>query len=111
MEIGTRELVQFGLLVATIAGSFQVVKSKLTRTMHDLEKIMKKLSNMHTRIDKIDARSAVLEHQVSIIASINSPKVLDDHARSHARLDAQINSLTKAMDNNIHMHNGKHPPV
>jgi len=111
MEIGARELVQFGLLVATIAGSFQVVKSKLIRTMQDLQKIMQELTDINTRVDDIDSKSAVLHHQISVIAGINSPKVLDDHARSHARIETQIEHLSVLVKDTIKMHNGRHPPV
>ena len=59
MELGARELLQFLLVVATIAGSFQVVRSQLTRVIQDLEKTIKEISTIHDRIDKVEANSAV----------------------------------------------------
>ena len=52
MEFGVRELVQFGTLLATLAGAFAVVKSQLTRVMEDLEKIGKELEKLNARLDE-----------------------------------------------------------
>ena len=70
MEFGTRELVHFCLLVATIAGSFQVVKSQLNRLMKDFEKALQEINDMNARLDKMEADSAVVHHQTRILASI-----------------------------------------
>ena len=36
MEFGIRELVQFGTLLASLAGAFAVVKSQLSRVIQDI---------------------------------------------------------------------------
>ena len=63
MELGTREVVHFCLLIATIAGSFQVVKSQLNRLMKDFEKALTELLSMNEGLDKLEADSAVVHHQ------------------------------------------------
>ena len=111
MELGARELLQFLLVVATIAGSFQVVRSQLTRVIQDLEKTIKEISTIHDRIDKVEANPAVLHHQAQVLANINNPKVLDEHSRSHARLDADVGNIKKDIKALHNMHNGSHPPT
>ncbi len=41
MEFGIRELVQFGTLLASLAGAFAVVKSQLSRVIQDIAQIDK----------------------------------------------------------------------
>ena len=43
MELGTRELVQFISLIATLAGAFAVVKSQLSRVIEDLKAVQKEM--------------------------------------------------------------------
>ena len=52
MEFGIRELVQFGTLLASLAGAFAVVKSQLTRVIQDIKNIEKELHELNTRLDK-----------------------------------------------------------
>ena len=37
MEFGIRELIQFGTLLASLAGAFAVVKSQLARVIQDIK--------------------------------------------------------------------------
>ena len=54
MEFGVRELVQFGTLLASLAGAFAVVKSQLSRVILDIIDIKKTLNDINTRIDRAD---------------------------------------------------------
>ena len=62
MEFGVRELVQFGTLLASLAGAFAVVKSQLSRVMQDIAQMYKILNEINTRIDQADADRAVIKH-------------------------------------------------
>ena len=64
MELGTRELVQFISLVATLAVAFAVVKSQLSRVIEDLKAVQKEMEIINTRLDTIESGSAVFKHQV-----------------------------------------------
>ena len=46
MEFGVRELVQFGTLLASLAGAFAVVKSQLARVIQDIK-------NMNTELHEL----------------------------------------------------------
>ena len=54
MEFGVRELVQFGTLLASLAGAFAVVKSQLARVIQDISAMQKELAIINTRIDQAD---------------------------------------------------------
>ena len=109
MELGTRELVHFCLLVATIAGSFQVVKSQLNRLMKDFEKALQEINDMNARLDKMEADSAVVHHQTRILASILSPANLKEQTKEVANLRARLEIAARDIKMLYKMHNGAHP--
>ena len=47
MEFGIRELVQFGTLLASLAGAFAVVKSQLSRVIQDIAEMEKTLNDIN----------------------------------------------------------------
>jgi hypothetical protein len=61
MEVGTRELIQFISLVATLAGAFAVVKSQLSRVIEDLKNIEAEMHTINDRLDTIESGSAVFQ--------------------------------------------------
>ena len=111
MEFGVRELVQFGTLLASLAGAFAVVKSQLSRVMEDIDSIKKELHELNTRLDKTDADSAVTKHQNEVFGTILSPHNLKDLNRSIAELQTEMRVVHKNLDKVFEMHNGTHPPV
>ena len=111
MELGTRELVQFISLVATLAGAFAVVKSQLARVIEDLKKVMSEMDLINQRLDAIESGSAVFKHQVNVLGSILSPANLDKQSREIAEVKKELTYLREASDRMYKMHNGKHGPV
>ena len=111
MELGTRELVQFISLVATLAGAFAVVKSQLSRVIEDLKKVMSEMDLINQRLDTIESGSAVFRHQVSVLGGILSPSNLDRQSREIAEVKKELTHLREAADRMYKMHNGKHGPV
>ena len=96
MEFGVRELVQFGTLLASLAGAFAVVKSQLSRVMQDIAQMYKILNEINTRIDQADADRAVIKHQNKVFSTI---------------LRTEMRVVHKNLDALAHMHNGRHPSV
>ena len=111
MELGTRELVQFISLVATLAGAFAVVKSQLARVIEDLKKVMSEMDLINQRLDTIESGSAVFKHQVNVLGNILSPSNLDKQSREIAEVKKELTHLREAADRMYKMHNGKHGPV
>ena len=111
MELGTRELVQFISLVATLAGAFAVVKSQLARVIEDLKKVMSEMDLINQRLDAIESGSAVFKHQVNVLGGILSPSNLDRQSREIAEVKKELTYLREASDRMYKMHNGKHGPI
>ena len=111
MEFGVRELVQFGTLLASLAGAFAVVKSQPARVIEDIDGIKKELHELNTRLDKAEADSAVIKHQNEVFGTILSPKNLKDLNRSIAELQTEMKVVHKNLDQVYRMHNGTHPPI
>ena len=90
MEFGVRELVQFGTLLASLAGAFAVVKSQLSRVIQDIKYINTELHELNTRLDRAEADSAVVKHQNEVFGTILSPANLKDLNRSIAELQTEM---------------------
>ena len=109
MEFGVRELVQFGTLLASLAGAFAVVKSQLARVIQDIKNMNTELHELNTRLDKTEADSAVIKHQNEVFGDILSPTNLKDLNRQIAELQTEMKVVHKNLDKVYEMHNGKHP--
>ena len=111
MEFGIRELIQFGTLLASLAGAFAVVKSQLARVIQDIKNMNIELHDLNTRLDKTEADSAVIKHQNGVFSNILSPGNLKDLNRHIAELQTEMKVVHKNLDKVYEMHNGTHPPI
>ena len=111
MEFGIRELVQFGTLLASLAGAFAVVKSQLSRVIQDIAEMEKVLNDINPRIDQADADRAVIKHQNKVFSTILSPGKLEAQHREISELRTEMRVVHKNLDALAHMHNGRHPSV
>ena len=111
MEFGIRELIQFGTLLASLAGAFAVVKSQLARVIQDIKNMNIELHELNTRLDRTEADSAVIKHQNEVFGDILSPTNLKDLNRHIAELQTEMKVVHKNLDKVYEMHNGTHPPL
>ena len=111
MEFGIRELIQFGTLLASLAGAFAVVKSQLSRVIQDITAMDKEISLINTRVDQVDADRAVIKHQNHVFGTILSPENLEKLNKDIAKLQTEMTVVHKNLDKMQDMHNGKHPSV
>ena len=111
MEFGIRELIQFGTLLASLAGAFAVVKSQLSRVIQDIKNMNIELHELNTRLDRTEADSAVIKHQNGVFGTILSPNNLKDLNRHIAELQTEMKVVHKNLDKVYEMHNGTHPPL
>jgi len=111
MEFGVRELVQFGTLLASLAGAFAVVKSQLSRVIIDIRTVNRELHELNARLDSTEADSAVVKHQNGVFGTILSPANLKEQSMNIAKLQTEMKVVHKNLDKIYNMHNGKHPPI
>ena len=111
MEFGIRELVQFGTLLASLAGAFAVVKSQLARVIQDIKTMNTELHELNARLDRAEADSAVVKHQNNVFGTILSPGNLKELNMRIAELQTEMKVVHKNLDKIYTMHNGTHPPV
>lgn len=111
MEFGVREVVQFGTLLASLAGAFAVVKSQLSRVIVDITTMRNELHELNTRLDKAEADSAVVKHQNGVFGTILSPSNLKELNMNIAELQTEMKVVHKNLDKIYSMHNGRHPPI
>ena len=111
MEFGARELVQFGTLLASLAGAFAVVKSQLARVIQDIKNMYTELHELNTRLDRTEADSAVIKHQNGVFGTILSHSNLKELNKHIAELQTEMRVVHKNLDKIYEMHNGKHPTI
>lgn len=111
MEFGVRELIQFGTLLASLAGAFAVVKSQVSRIMEDIAKLQTYAIKLENRLEIIESGQAVIQHQVKIFGGILSPANLKELTTQLTALDTEMKTTQKNLDKLYGMHNGKHPAI
>ena len=111
MEFGIRELVQFGTLLASLAGAFAVVKSQLSRVIEDLAKVMRELEMLNSRLDAVEATDAVFTSKINTLTEINSVNALEKRNREIADMSARLRVAETRIEENAKMHNGTHKSV
>ena len=109
MEFGVREIVQFGTLLASLAGAFAVVKSQLSRVIEDLEQINKELDSLNVRLDAAESQRSVFSSKIEILAEINSVSALERRNREIADIQARTKVIESKIVSFDKMHNGSHP--
>ena len=73
MEFGVRELIQFGTLLASLAGAFAVVKSQVSRLIEDIAKLQSYANKLENRLEIIEKGSEFVK--VELIDLDNKVKV------------------------------------
>jgi len=115
MELGASHAIQGIMVLATVAGGYAVVKSNLSRVMHDLEDHIKSAEDTRekfdARLDNAEQERGKIANQVMTLKGINSPTELKLLHRELEGLQKDVKWLTKQLDQLVHTHNGKHPPV
>jgi chromosome segregation ATPase len=111
MEFGVRELIQFGTLLASLAGAFAVVKSQVSRIIEDISKLQNYLTKLENRLESLESSQAVIQHQVKVFGSILSPANLKILNTDLTEVKTEIKIIHKNLDKLYGMHNGKHPKI
>ena len=112
LELGPRELLTFGIVLAGIATTWGVLKATIRSIIRQLDDIKSELSILFTRLDKIEAKQAVALSSIDVMAKdILSPQILKTRSERDGATEMRLTSIEKDLDRFHQMHNGTHPPT
>jgi chromosome segregation ATPase len=112
LELGPRELVTLGTVLAGLAATWGVLKTTIRSMVTDLDEYKQELNDIATRLDKAEAKMAVAISSIDIMSNdILSPQILKKQSERDGAVEERLRSLEKNIDKFNNMHNGSHPPV
>ena len=112
LELGPRELVTLGTVLAGLAATWGVLKTTIRGMVTDLDEYKQELNDIATRLDKAEAKMAVAISSIDIMSNdILSPQILKKQSERDGAVEERLRSLEKNIDKFNNMHNGSHPPV
>ena len=114
-----RLLIQIGSLIVTLTAGWVMIRSSLGTAQRDLRNLeatfKENMSDLHSRVDKIEQDKGVLVRQAEVFATILSPKELQISNREMgallqriAHLEGELKSLRDTYDKS---HNNTHKYV
>ena len=68
LELGPRELLTFGIVLAGVATTWGVLKATIRSIINHLDGMKENLTDIFTRIDKVEARQAVALSSIDVMA-------------------------------------------
>ena len=111
LELGPRELLTFGIVLAGVATTWGVLKATIRSIIKQLDGTKENLTEIFTRIDKVEARQAVALSSIDVMAKdILSPQILKERSERDGATETRLNALEKDVERFHRMHNGTHPP-
>ena len=93
MEFDLRFLVTMGGIIASVGGSFAVVRSQVERLRKDVDVLGNKIANLDSRLDQNDVATSKCSQRLDTLADILSPTALADQTRRIERLRADVDHL------------------
>ena len=111
LELGPRELLTFGIVLAGVATTWGVLKATIRSIIKQLDGTKENLTEIFTRIDKVEARQAVALSSIDVMAKdILSPQILKERSERDGAIEMRLATIEKDLDRFYRMHNGTHPP-
>lgn len=111
MELGAKELMTIGTVLAGLAATWGMVKGQIGRLMEDLKSVKNELTEIQSRLDNTEASGAVMTHQLGVLGGMLSPDHQEAKAREVEGLTHRANALRRDVDVLMKTHNGRHPPI
>jgi len=112
LELGPRELVTLGTVLAGLAATWGVLKATLKSIITRLTDNKKDIIDIYTRLDHFEANQAVALHSIDVMGKdILSPQILKERSERDGATEMRLRSLEESMRMFQHMHNGSHPPL
>ena len=111
MELGTRELLTFGTVLAGLASGWAMIKSQLSQQKTLLSQLSKLLQGIELRIDKVESDKNVVLNQLGTITAILAPANLKKMSERDGAIEERLKSLERETAAQRSMHNDTHPKV
>ena len=112
LELGPRELLTFGIVLVGVATTWGVLKATIRSIINQLDSMKQNVTEIFTRIDKVEARQAVALSSIDVMAKdILSPQILKERSERDGAIEMRLVGIEKDLDRFHHMHNGTHPPT
>jgi len=112
LELGPRELLTLGTVLAGLAATWGVLKATIKSIVGQLNDIKSDVTKIYQQVDNQEANQAVLQNSIKIISQdILSPQILKAQSERDGRNEERIRILEERMNRIVSMHNGIHPPT
>ena len=112
LELGPRELLTLGTVLAGLAATWGVLKATIKSIVGQLNDIKSDVTKIYQQVDNQEANQAVLQNSIKIISQdILSPQILKAQSERDGRNEERIRILEERMNRMVSMHNGNHPPT
>jgi len=112
LELGPRELLTLGTVLAGLAATWGVLKATIKSIVGQVNDIKSDVTKIYQQVDNQEATQAVLQNSIKIISQdILSPQILKTQSERDGRNEERIRMLEERMNRMVSMHNGKHPPT
>ncbi len=112
LELGPRELLTLGTVLAGLAATWGVLKATIKSIVGQLNDIKSDVTKIYQQVDNQEANQAVLQNSIKIISQdILSPQILKAQSERDGRNEERIRILEERMNRMVSMHNGTHPPT
>ena len=112
LELGPRELVTLGTVLAGLAATWGVLKATIRSIVQQLDEAKIDLAKLNTRLDKVEARQAVALSAIDTMSKdILSPQILKQQSERDGAMMTRVDALEKSVNRLYIMHNGSHPPI
>ena len=112
LELGPRELLTLGTVLAGLAATWGVLKATIKSIVGQLNDIKSDVTKIYQQVDNQEANQAVLQNSIKIISQdILSPQILKAQSERDGRNEERIRILEERMNRMVSMHNGIHPPT
>ena len=109
--IDIRLIVTLGGILFSVAGAAAVGKMQIKVIQDTLSDIESRLRKVDQRIDQLENSESVIKQRLDILAKMNSPENLRRDHRTLAAIQADISFLKDEAARMHKIHNGVHPPV
>ena len=109
LELGPRELLTFGIVLAGGATTWGGLKATIRSIINQFDGMKENLTEIFTRIDKVEARQAVALSSIDVMAKdILSPQILKGRSERDGATEMRLAAMEKDLERFYKMHNGTH---